>query len=56
MIKAKQQKRQQGCDLAKLIETIETAISAAVTIYKAAEPIITAMLKNWRKSTSSKSE
>jgi len=36
---------QQGCNVAKLIDMIEMAISAAVAIYGAAEPIIKAILK-----------
>ena len=50
MPKAKKQKQQEGCNVAKLIDTIETAISTAVTIYRTVEPIIKAILTKGRKT------
>jgi hypothetical protein len=50
MTKPKKQKRQQGCDLAKLLDTIEKATSTAMQLYRAIEPMIRAILKNGRKT------
>ena len=49
MTSPKKQKRQQGCNVAKLIDTIERAVSTAVTIYRAVEPMVKAILTNGRK-------
>ena len=38
MTKAKKQKRQQGCNLAKIIDAIEKAASTAMAIYSAVKP------------------
>jgi len=50
MIRAKKQKRQQCCDVAKVIDTVEKAASTAVRVYKAVKPIATAILTNGRKT------
>lgn len=50
MTRVKKQKRQQDCDLAKLIDTIEKAISTATTIYRAVEPIAKIILGRGRKT------
>jgi hypothetical protein len=42
--------KQQGCDVAKLIDTIEKAASAAKQIYRAAEPVIKRVLKRGTKT------
>jgi hypothetical protein len=49
MTSPKKQKRQQSCDVAKLIDAIERALSTAVTIYRAVEPMVKAILNNVRK-------
>jgi hypothetical protein len=49
-MKRKNRKRkQQGCDLAKVIDTVEKAASAAKQIYRAAEPVIKRVLKSGTK-------
>ena len=50
MTRAKKQKRQPDCKIAKLIDTIEKALSTVVTIYQAVEPIVKAILTDRRKS------
>ena len=50
MTRAKKRKRQQDCKVAKLIDTIEKAMSTAVTIYQAVEPIVKAILTDRRKT------
>ncbi len=50
MTRVKKRKRQQGYDIAKLIDTIEEAASTAMKMYKAVEPIVKAILRNWRKT------
>jgi hypothetical protein len=47
MTKPRKQKRQDEC---KVIDTIEQAVSTAITIYKAIEPILRAILTNGRKT------
>jgi len=48
MTKAKKRKRQQGCDVAKVIDKIEKATSTAMKIYRVIEPVVNA-LTNRRK-------
>ncbi len=48
MTKARKRKRQ-GCDVAKAIDKIEEAASTAMEMYKAVEPIVKAILRNWGK-------
>lgn len=43
MTRAKKRKRQQGYEVAKVIDTIEKAASTAVKIYKTVEPILKAI-------------
>ena len=50
MTKAKKRKRQQGYDVAKAIDAIEKAVSKAMRIYKAVEPIAKAILTNGKKT------
>jgi len=50
MIRAKKRKRQQCCDLARAIDTIEKAAPKVAKIYPAIEPIATAILANRRKT------
>ena len=49
-------KGDQGYDVEKVIDTIEKAISVAVTVYQAAESIIKAMFKPDENNTDSKSK
>jgi hypothetical protein len=50
MTKAKKRKRQERCYIATLIHRIEHAISMTITIYRAVEPIVKAILTNGRKT------
>jgi len=50
MTRVKRRKRQQDCKMAKLIDTIEKAMSTAMTIYQAVEPIIKTILTDRRKT------
>lgn len=50
MTRVKKRKRQQGCNIAKLIDTIEKAMATAVTIYRAVEPIAKVILRNGTKT------
>jgi hypothetical protein len=50
MTTAKKRKRQQGCKIMQVIDTIEEAASTAMKIYRAVEPIINAILTNWGKT------
>ena len=47
MAKAKKRKQQQNCKIMRTIDTIEEAASTAMEMYKAVEPIVKAILKNW---------
>jgi len=46
----KKRKAQEDCKMAKLIDTIEKAMSTAMTIYQAVEPIIKTILTDRRKN------
>jgi hypothetical protein len=48
MTRSKKRKRQQGCKIMEAINAIEAAASTAMKIYKAAQPIIKAILRNGR--------
>jgi hypothetical protein len=50
MTKARKRKRQQGCNIAKIIEAIEKVASRAVAIYSAVEPVIKAIVANEKKT------
>jgi len=50
MAKAKKRKQQQNCKIMRTIDTIEEAASTAMKMYKAVEPIIKAILRNWGKT------
>jgi hypothetical protein len=43
-------KEKQSCDIARLLDTIERAASAAKQIYRAAEPVIKRVLKSGTKT------
>jgi hypothetical protein len=50
MTRVKKRKRQQSCKVAKLIDTIEKAMSTALAIYKAIEPVAKAFLRNGKRT------
>ena len=50
MTKARKPKRQQGCDIAKIINAIENVASTARAIYCAVESVIKAILTNEKKT------
>jgi hypothetical protein len=50
MKRAKKRKPQQGCDVAKMIDTIEKAASTAKKIYRVVEPIVKPILVGRRKT------
>jgi hypothetical protein len=45
----KKKTKQRGCDVAKVIETVEKALSTAKEVYRAIEPVVTA-ITNRRKT------
>lgn len=51
MKKAKKRRQQPGCKITETIDRIEKAVSTAIRIYKAVEPIAKAILRNGRKTT-----
>jgi hypothetical protein len=50
MTKARKRKRQQGCNIAKIIHAIEKVASTAMAIYSAIEPVIKAIVRNEKKT------
>jgi len=40
MNRKKRKRRQQGCDVAKVIDTVEQAVSTAKKVYRVIEPIV----------------
>jgi len=52
MTRAKKRKRQQSCDITKVVDTIEKAAETAMKIYRAFEPIAKAILTKGRKTQS----
>jgi hypothetical protein len=50
MKRTKKRKRQQGCKIKELIDTIERAASTAMKIYRGVEPIAKAILTNVKKT------
>jgi hypothetical protein len=47
---AKARKQKQSCKILRTIDTIEEAASTAMEMYKAVEPIVKAILRNWGKT------
>jgi len=47
---AKAKKKKQSCKIMQVIDTIEEAASTAMEMYKAVEPIVKAILRNWGKT------
>ena len=50
MARAKKRKQQQSCKIMQAIKTIEKAAATAMKMYKAVEPIVKAILRNWGKA------
>jgi hypothetical protein len=50
MTRAKKRKRQQGCDIVKLIDRIEKAMAIALRIYQVIGPVAKTILTNGRKT------
>jgi hypothetical protein len=48
MKRKKTKRKQQGCDVAKVIDTVEQAVSTAKKVYRVIEPVVNA-LTNRRK-------
>jgi hypothetical protein len=48
MKRKKTKRRQQGCDVAKVIDTLEQAISTARKVYRAIEPVVNAFTNRRR--------
>jgi predicted GTPase len=40
MKRKKTKRKQQGCDVAKVIDTVEQAVSTAKKVYRAIEPVV----------------
>jgi hypothetical protein len=49
MKRKKRTRKQEGCDVAKVIDIVEQAVSTAKKIYRAIEPVVNA-LTNRRKT------
>jgi predicted GTPase len=49
MKRKKTKRKQQGCDVAKVIDTVEQAVSTAKKVYRAIEPVVNA-ITNRRKT------
>jgi hypothetical protein len=50
MKRKKTKKKQQGCDVAKVIDTVEQAVSTAKKVYRAVEPIVKTIVAQRRKT------
>jgi len=50
MKRKKTKRKQQGCDVAKVINTVEQAVSTAKKVYRAVEPIVTTIVAHRRKT------
>ena len=50
MTRAKKGKRQQGCDITKVVDTIKKTASTIIKIYQVLVPIAKAILTNGRKT------
>ena len=49
MKRKKTKRKQQGCDVAKVIDTVEQAVSTAKKVYRTVEPMVRAIIANRRK-------
>ena len=50
MKRKKTKRKRQGCDVAKMIDTVEQAATAAKKVYRAIEPVVRAILINRKKT------
>ena len=50
MKKARKRKKQQGCKITEMIDTIEKTASIAMKMYNGVKPIIRAILTNGRRT------
>jgi hypothetical protein len=50
MNRKKTKRKQQGCDVAKVIDTVEQAASVAKKVYRTIEPVVRAIIRNSRKA------
>ena len=50
MKRKKRKRKQQGCDVAKVIDTVEQAVETAKKVYRAIEPVVNALI-NPRQTT-----
>jgi hypothetical protein len=50
MKRKKTKRKQQGCDVAKVIDTVEQAVSTAKKVYRAVEPIVKTIVAQRRKT------
>jgi hypothetical protein len=49
-MKRKKRKQKQGCDVLKVIDGVEQAVSTAKKIYRVVEPIVKTMVAHRRKT------
>ncbi len=45
MRRTKRKRKQEGCDVAKLIDIVERVVSTARKVYRAIEPVVNALTK-----------
>jgi hypothetical protein len=50
MKRKKTKTKQHGCDVAKVIDTVEQAVSTAKKVYRAVEPIVKTIVAKHRKT------
>jgi hypothetical protein len=50
MKRKKTKRKQQGCDVAKVIDTVEQAVSTAKKVYRVIEPMVKTIVAHRRKT------
>jgi len=50
MKRKRTKRKQQGCDVAKVLDTVEQAVSTAKKVYRAVEPIVKTIVAQRRKT------
>ena len=50
MKRKKTKRKRQGCDVVKVIDTVEQAVSTAKKVYRTIEPVVKAILTKGRKT------
>jgi predicted GTPase len=50
MMRKNKKRKQRGCDVAKVIDTVEQAVSTAKKVYRAVEPIVKTIVAHRRKT------